>query len=432
MTKILLFIYTLAWVAAFPLLKRLPRIRTGWRQRTLQDLPEGTFDIWIQAASGGEAMLTNTLLDQLAAVVPQQARLKILATSGTEQGVQTLDKARHDRGHGTAGSQGIIDVTVSYFPLDAPHLMRKAFQAFQPRLGILMETELWPGYLVAAAGQNVELFLVNGRMSEKSFRSYRRMRFFFNRFGPGRILAVSRTDADRFAHVMGNSKVALMNNIKFDRTVPAAGTAGRASRLIFAEKAAPFIIFGSVRREEEPKILAAVAEILDRRKDIVVGIFPKHLERVSHWVNMLDAEHIATARRSEITSISGSQSVIVWDKYGELSSAYGYSDSAFVGGSLEKLGGQNFLEPLAFGLRPVIGPHWQNFSWVGREIVTSGLVTVVDNAADLAHALISHADSRQPREEVIEQVQAYLETKKGGTLKACQEIAKHFHFTRTE
>ena len=114
--------------------------------------------------------------------------------------------------------------------------------------------------------------------------------------------------------------------------------------------------------------------------------------------------------------------VIVWDVYGELAGAYGLAATTFVGGSLVNLGGQNFLEPLVFGLRPIIGPYWKNFAWVGREIIDSGLVHEVEDENQLVSALLRSLESRDDRDEVITRVQNFFEPRKGGTHQVCLAI----------
>jgi 3-deoxy-D-manno-octulosonic-acid transferase len=131
--KLILPFYSLAWSVALPFLKRSPRVSLGWHQRTLWEAPAGPFDIWIQAASGGESLLTNMVLENLAARLGGK-KLRVLATSGTKQGIDSLIKGR-----GLHPPGGNPDITVAYFPFDAPRLMEKAFSRFAPKLAIIVE-----------------------------------------------------------------------------------------------------------------------------------------------------------------------------------------------------------------------------------------------------------------------------------------------------
>ena len=400
-----------------PFLHRSPRLALGWAQRTLRDTANGPFDLWIQAASGGEALLINMVLQELAATLPPYKRLRVLATSGTKQGIDSLEKGRTQLPAGDG-----LEVTIAYFPFDTPQLMAKAFARFAPKLAIIVETELWPGFLVQARQNNVPVFLINGRISEKSFRSYRHFRGFFKKYGPEKVWAISPLDGGRFAGVVGVERVVLMNNIKFDRIEPKDDFTTNTPIAGLLPPAAPFVLLGSVRREEEEMVLRTIRATLAKRGDIVIGLFPKHIERADHWIDSLRAAGITAVKRSQVADRREAGTVIVWDVFGELAGAYALAAAAFVGGSLVNLGGQNFLEPLVFGLQPIIGPYWKNFAWVGREIVTSGLVQEVENEAALATALLTAIDGGRPRAAVTEEVRRFFQPRKGGTKLVSRQI----------
>lgn len=348
--------------------------------------------------------------------LPASSSLRVLLTSGTQQGHDSLLRGC------AALRRSNLDVTVAYFPFDAPHLMRRAFNRFKPRLAVTVETELWPAFLVCAKDNDIPVYLINGRMSEKSFATYRRMRWFFHRFGPDRIWAVSQPDRERFARVVGDAKVAQMNNIKFDRISPKNLQPSQNTVAAIIANNVPFILFGSVRREEEDKIQSAITLLLQSRPDIIIGLFPKHVERADNWLAFFNDQQIACARRSTITTTQPVGSAIVWDIYGELAGAYSLAAATFVGGSLVNLGGQNFLEPLAFGLTPIIGPYWKHFAWVGREIVENGLVVEVENELQLVDRLLESIDSAHDRQAILTQVREYFEPRKGGTQQICREL----------
>ncbi len=420
--KLLLFLYNLAWSAAMILLRRFPRVLLGWQQRTLRQVPSGPFDIWVQAASGGEALLTNMVLAKLAATLPLAKKLRVLATSGTKQGIDSLEKGRalHPPG-------GNLDISVAYFPFDAPPLMARAFSLYAPKVAIIIETELWPGFLIAAHRSSVPVFLINGRMAEKSFRSYRHFPSFFKKYGPEKIWAISPLDGKRFAQLVGPERVNPMHNIKFDRIEAKNDFPTNMAIADLLPEAVPFIVLGSVRREEEEHILRTISATLAHRSDIVIGLFPKHIERADSWLARLGEAKIDAIKRSQATTRSRPGMVIIWDVFGELAGAYGLAAAAFVGGSLVNLGGQNFLEPLVFGLKPIIGPYWQNFAWVGREIIDAGLVREVADASELAAALAAAIDGGGSRAQVIEQVREFLLPRKGGTDLVCRQIINKLH-----
>ncbi len=418
MIQLFLIFYDLIWRLAFPFLRKKPRLAIGWEQRTLKKWVEGPFDLWIQAASGGESMMTKMVIDALSHSLPTGQKLRILVTSGTKQGVDSLHK-----GFQTLADKR-IDINIAFFPFDCPHLMRKAFKHYRPRLAVTVETELWPGFLVIAAQEGVPIYLINGRMSAKSFASYKRLNWFFRRYRPLKIWAISPKDRDRFKAVMGTEGIELMNNIKFDRIIPKTSLSENNTIACILPPASPFVLLGSIRREEEEKILDTIVHLLDARPDICIGLFPKHVERADHWLRLLEGQNIRGVLRSTIRSHQNAGSVIVWDVFGELAGAYASAAATFVGGSLVNLGGQNFLEPLVFGLRPIIGPYWENFAWVGREIVHSRLVLEVNDEDQLARMLLANIDEPRNRKEIQKKVQKYFEPRKGGTQLVCRELLK--------
>lgn len=357
------------------------------------------------------------VLEHLAPLFPDEYQLRVLATSGTKQGIDSLTK-------GAESCEGVpnIDITVSYFPLDPPHLMKKAFSLFRPKLAVLVETELWPGFLVTARRHKVPVLLINGRMSEKSFRSYKYFRQFFSTYGPKRIYAISALDSERFAAVFGDEKVTQINNIKFDRITPARKVKEENPINDILPQNNPFILLGSIRREEDDKILYTIKELASTRPDCLIGLFPKHIERADQWIDRLKSGGIRAIKRSNARTVQAAGTVIVWDVFGELAGAYALASTTFVGGSLINLGGQNFLEPLVFGLKPIIGAYWKNFAWVGREIIDAGLVFEVDDERQLVKVLLQRLESAENRDEVIAEVQDFFGPRKGGTRQVCQAI----------
>ncbi len=362
-------------------------------------------------------MLTNMVLEKLDTLLPKNKKLRILVSSGTKQGIDSLAKACKSR-----QSDGVLDIAVVYFPFDAPYLMHKAFTCFAPKLAIIVETELWPGFLINAKMRNIPVLLINGRMSVKSFGSYKYFSKFFKKYGPEKVLAISPTDGERFSRIVGPDRVRLINNIKFDRIEPQRDVPENNPITDILPEGSPFVLLGSIRREEEEKILKTVVKILAARPKITIGLFPKHIERADHWIQLLTKRNITAVKRSETHVRQDPGTAIVWDVFGELAGAYALAGAAFVGGSLENLGGQNFLEPLVFGLKPIIGPYWKNFAWVGREILASGLVQEVANENELVTCLLTALDANVSKDRVIKEVQDFFLPRKGGTLQVCQQI----------
>jgi len=416
--RAMLALYGLAWRAALPGLGRNKRLREGWEQRTLAAGPPPRADLWVQAASGGEAYLAWELLRRLPDHLVSEAPPRVLVSTFTSQGLGVLERARE-------ALAGRVDLLPAYFPFDLPGRMDRALAAVAPRAVLLLETELWPGLLAACRARDVPALALNARMTPKSLRGYLRLPWFWRPLAPKRVLAVSDDDARRFAAVFPASRVGVMRNIKFDRLdfAPARPGDGIASLL---PGGAPFIVLGSVRRQEERTVLGLIQGLLTRVPGAVIGLFPRHMDRVDAWAKLLRGAGIASLRRSAGEPAKAG-SVLLWDAFGELGQAFALARTCFVGGSLAELGGQNFLEPLAFGVTPVIGPSWSNFAWVGGEIFEAGIARQAADAEGVLDTLCALAKSPPDREKVRQAAEAYAASRRGGAEAACQAVAEYLN-----
>ncbi len=413
-------LYNMCWGLIIPILRKNSRLADGFEQRILRQAIPGPADIWIQAASAGEAMLAWSILKTLKPENP----LRILLTTNTIQGMEILEKAVKDIPSGT----GNITAETAYFPFDRPSVMEKAIEAVRPVLMVLLETEIWPGHLSALKKKNCKICIINGRLTEKYVKRYLIWPSLVRSLSPDRILAVSEDDADRFAAIFGREKVGVMPNIKFDRVADSGSTPDTeetVTRVI--PRDTPFLVLGSVRQEEEPDIEKIITNISDRHPETVIGLFPRHMHRLQVWGKTLDRLKIPWALRSETKSPVKKGSVILWDTFGELAVAYRLATAVFVGGSLAPLGGQNFLEALICGVIPVVGPHWDSFSWVGREIVDQGLLRVVHNWKETANALSEGIKQPPDHDKIHQAALAYVRARQGGTAMACKLIKKYLY-----
>lgn len=445
--------YGLLWKAARPYLARHQRLRSGFAQRLAPEDWARPADLWIQAASGGEAYLTWALLrgaaKDLNAGLPAPS---LLLTTCTEQGRQVLQRAAD----WFAGATGLPAPQVCFFPLDEPALMRRALALAAPRAVLLLETELWPGLLTACRQAGVPVLLGNGRLTAKSLRHYKLLPLsWWEYLAPQAILAISQTDAARFAALFGPARVKLMPNLKFENLLEEAappvgltrffpprpprpdeesngknnpGPGGGPSvenepescrvprRSLGRESneennsapAAPVILFASVRKAELRPALDALARVRKALPHAVVVLAPRHLHHVPLWQKAL-AELAGQASGGAVQLRSQAEgsgraftpgAVVIWDAFGELNGLYARADAVFVGGSLAPLGGQNFLEPLAQGVVPVIGPAWDNFAWAADLVAPDGPVQVAENPAEVAQYLTRQAVAPQDRAAV--------------------------------
>lgn len=414
--------YEGAWALAAPLLRGHLRMKDGYAQRRLEEsLPSA--DIWIQAASGGEAYLAWTLLSNLRVPFP----VTVLVTTNTRQGMDVTERAV--KALGTVNPD--ITIHSAWFPFDRPSIMRAAANQVDPKLAVILETELWPGFLSALKNRGCPIFIVNGRMTEKSAAGYTRFPKICRLLAPDRILAMSNADAQRFKRVFGRKGVSVIPNIKFDRLVTDITSSGNGG--VYGERPggfvnrwlppdARFLVLGSIRREEEKKVARIIEKVHHACPDVIIGVFPRHIERADYWEKILKAKDRRYRRRSGLKESVRPGDILLWDVFGELSEAYGAAHAVFVGGSLAPLGGQNFLEPLVYGAVPVIGPSYDNFAWVGEEIFSAGLAIRAANAREAAGHLIRQLTAPLPGPKIAAAARQYITARQGGARMACDEI----------
>ncbi|MBW6520724.1 MAG: hypothetical protein K0A99_06885 [Desulfoarculaceae bacterium] len=438
-------IYQMAWCIAIPLLSRNQRLQQGLRQRTLREIPAAA-DLWIQAASVGESFLAWEIIRKLDPPRP----IRVLLTTSTSQGMEILEKARVE----ALQQNDRLTIHLAYLPFDHPVLMARAVAAIRPKLMLLLESELWPGLLHSCREQGVKVLVANGRMTGRSLARYRLWPALWRHLRPVSILAISADDAARFTTLFGQETVTTVSNIKFDRIsnqggptavdnplahlfpsavtardglrgtqgtdAPASPAPGMDEERLAA--AAKLIVLGSVREEEEADIIKLICYLREKNKQIIIALFPRHMHRLKKWQHILTKHDCPWQLRSRTTGPVSDGSIILWDTMGEMLPAYQLAAAAFVGGSLAPLGGQNFLEPLTCGIRPVIGPHWDQFLWVGQEIIDQHLVLQAENWQEAAELLLHTAALPLQRQQTRQKIMAYVKNRRGGTEKTCTEI----------
>ena len=405
--------YNMLWRAALPFLRRNKRLAPTFDRRAHPCLERA--DIWLQAASAGEAFLALSILSKLTPASP----VKVLVTTTTDQGAQVLAQGIENQ-----ALSPNTTVCVDVFPFDLPAAVNQAVSQVSPKVMVLLETELWPAILNVLTRRGIPVLILNARMSQRSAPRYRKTRWLWQRLAPNRILAISEADRHRYAQVFAGTPTAVMNNIKFDimesGPIESQGLDPELSE--YFPGPLPLSILASFRRQEEKKILTLIRQLKTRAPDQIIALFPRHMHRICALEKQLQAQNIPFILRSRLTAPLTKPCVILWDKFGELRQAYCFARTVFVGGSLEPLGGQNFIEPAVHGIPTVTGPHWEDFSWAGQEIFTLGVVTSVPDARTAAAAMAEALETAPDFSTNRERVRAYISSRTGGSKLACQTI----------
>lgn len=406
-------LYDLGWRLALPFLKKNSRLAEGFDQRCNGPEATGGIDLWIQAASAGESYLALNILEKISSPEP----LKILITTNTRQGFDILNAAAKQT-HLCRNN-----IRIAYFPFDHPSKMAAMVKQMRPRLTVLLETEIWPGLLLALKQFNLPAMILNGRLSSKSLNRYQLFPRLFQSVAPQKIAAISQADARRYRNLFTATPVTVMSNIKFDRINFDSAANFRENPLErFLGEDRDLVVLGSIRAEEEIVVEKIIAQLVERLPQIRIALFPRHMHRLEAWQTILNRIDRPWVRRSDISRMVSEGTIILWDTFGELAAAYALAKAVFVGGSLARLGGQNFLEPLAYGVRPVIGPYWDNFFWIENEIFSLKLAQRCIDWQSVTTALIETYQSPSDSEAVKAQALAYIRNRQGGTRQACAII----------
>ncbi|CAI8725689.1 lipid IV(A) 3-deoxy-D-manno-octulosonic acid transferase [Pseudomonas sp. ok266] len=331
--------------------------------------------IWVHAVSVGESIAAAPMIRALLQRYPQ---LPITVTCMTPTGSERIQAlfANEPR------------IQHCYLPYDLPCAAARFLDRVQPKLAVIMETELWPNHIHQCAKRGIAVALANGRLSERSAKGYGR----FGKLTAPMLAEMSlfavqtEAEAQRFRDLGARPEtVEVTGSIKFDLTIDpqllqrAADLRGQWQAL---ER--PVWIAASTHEGEDEVILDAHRRLLANHPDALLILVPRHPERFNSVFELCQREGFATVRRSTGANVDAQTSVLLGDTMGELLFLYALADSAFVGGSLVANGGHNLLEPAALAKPVISGPHLFNFLDIAAQLREAGALAEVDDAEGLA------------------------------------------------
>ena len=309
--------------------------------------------IWVHAVSVGEVLAVSGLVEQMRQNFPQH---RVLVSTTTDTG-QELARKRF-------GEENVF-----YFPMDFAFAIRPYLQALQPELIVLAETEFWPNFLNLAHAGAARIAVVNARLSDRSWPSYRRFRWALRRMlvHVDLFLAQTAEDSARLQSIGAEAaRIRVTGNLKFDVSLPTPPPIVESLRRSLAtEGAGPVLVCGSTVEGEEPPLLKAFEHLRVGHPRAVIILAPRHPERFDDVAILIQQLGIRSFRRSQWQGEPLAGAVLLVDTIGELAALYALADLAFVGGSLVPRGGHNIIEPAQHGVAIVTGNHTENF----RDIV---------------------------------------------------------------
>ena len=323
--------------------------------------------VWIHAVSVGEVRAAAPLVERFLAQSPAPP---LLISCMTPAGRTTLEQMFGDR------------ASVRYLPYDYPVMVRRFLRRVRPRLGLIMETELWPNLVRETGRAGVPLFLVNARLSKQSASGYQRMAALMRSVlqGFAGVAAQTQEDADRLRE-LGAANVVVTGNLKFDLEPPPDQLElGRAMRNGIGGR--PVWLAASTRAGEEKLILDAFCK--SAATNVLLVMVPRHPQRFDEVAALARDRGLSLQRRSENKPVRSGTRFWLGDSLGEMFAYYAMADCALIGGSLLPYGGQNLIEACAVGCPALLGPHTENFKQAAEDAISRNAALRVANAGEWA------------------------------------------------
>jgi 3-deoxy-D-manno-octulosonic-acid transferase len=362
--------------------------------------------IWVHAVSVGEVIASSALIVELRLQFPSH---HVVVSTTTSTG-QKLAAQRF-------GAESVF-----CFPLDFAFAIRPYLDALRPELVVVAETEFWPNFLRLTKRSGARIAVINCRISDRSFPSYKRFRFWMPRLlestlrNVDRFLAQTEEDRRRLVEIGApETKIAVTGNLKFDAAPPPLPGIVASLREDFERAGGgPVLVCGSTLEDEEGSLLSAFRNIMVDHPKAVMILAPRHPERFNEVAALVEKLGFRMCRRSLWSGETLAGGVLLLDTIGELAAIYSLATVAFVGGSLVPRGGHNIIEPALYGVPIVIGNHYENFRDVVNFFAGRNAVRIV-GLSELPLVLIELIENREERARLGRNALEALESQRGAT-----------------
>jgi len=405
------------------------KYQNGWRQRLLGRVPRRAGNrrcLWFHAVSVGEVLQLEPLLEALSR---EERELEFVISTTTPTGFDVAQKRY-------PGCQ------IVYFPLDFSWAVNVALERINPTAVALVELELWPNFIFAAARRNIPVVLVNGRISPRSFRGYLRIRRVMRTILHHlRVMALQSDDyAGRLIDLGADpARVHVTGSIKFDRVETDRGNRRTVElrRLFGLADSDVVFIAGSTQDPEERLAIEGYLALRPRFSELRLILVPRHKERFEEVAALVETEfRLPLVRRSQLSGratdtipspgtappVCDAPPILLLDTLGELSACWGLADIAFVGGSLTQRGGQNMIEPAGYGAAVLFGPNTWNFKDVVELLLAEDAAVVVHSGAELTARLEHLLTHRDQAVELGDRARKLVTAQRGATRRTVELI----------
>jgi 3-deoxy-D-manno-octulosonic-acid transferase len=372
--------------------------------------------IWVHAVSVGEAAICGRLIESLASRLPNH---KFVVSTTTSTGMAELRRRLP------------ADVSKIYYPIDRRKHVQRALGMVNPEVMVFVEAEIWPNMIWGLQRRGIPYFLVNARISDRSYRGYRWARRLFGPFFKGfaGIGAQNPADAERLQDLGARPEtIQVVGSLKFE------GGSGAQARLdaralldqLGVPDKAPVLVAGSTHSGEEAIIASVASRLRERFPDLFLILVPRHHERGGEVGKELGRLKVPFVYRSEITpktrKNTGSIQCLLVNTTGELRSFYEVADLVFIGKSLTAHGGQNPIEPATLAKPVLFGPHMENFAQIVPQFLEQGGALQVADEAALERAIGDLLADPARRQLMGKRAAEIVQANQGGLEKTVQMI----------
>ena len=370
--------------------------------------------VWIHAVSVGEVMAVKNFVEKINMKFPSR---KIILSTTTRTGNEMAKKIF---------PEGILKF---YFPLDFSFVVRRVVNLINPSLFIMMETEIWPNLILELSKRNIPIMLINGRISERSVKGYKKIKFFFKDILGKISVFCMRTQRDaRNIESLGAPKerVKITGNMKFD--VASDIKTAAVNTALGIDQHDKLIIAGSTHGGEEEIALDVYEELSQKCEHARLLIAPRHIDKAGAIKKIVEQRGFEGALLSHIKGNPNKaipkKSILILDTFGELGKLYSLATIVFMGGSLVRRGGHNIVEPAAFGKPIVFGPYMFNFRDMAKSFLENKAAVEVKDKKELLETLERLLKDESKRATLGRNAKGLIDKNKGATERNINELTE--------
>ncbi len=415
-----LFIYNIIYLLLLPLIIVRLFIKSfynkNYRKRLLERfaiIPIATTTnkplIWLHCVSVGEFLASIAIIEQILS----DNKYQLLITSTTPTGSSEVIKRYHNK------------VIHYYMPFDIGSLVQKFINKLNPKICVIIETEIWPNLINTVTKNNIPIILANARLSNRSCKKYQLFakfaKFIINKITL--IAMQNQQTLDNFKSLnIADNKTLITGNIKFDIDIEKLPNLAELKKI---SNNRPIILLASTHKGEDELIITEYLKHKNNLENVLIVIAPRHIERVKSIVNILKKYQLTYTKRTTKIAVSDDINVLILDTLGELISFYKLCTITFIGGSLVPRGGHNIIEACAFKKCIIYGENMQNFPSLAKELLALGGATRVKNAKQLWQVATYLYNNKNKQQELADNAYNFFNSNKGASKKILRLITKY-------